>query len=108
MWHTLSILNSTRFLYLARRQEEIKTALQLWEALEERELLGVYNTKLLHELLEVSGGGRKDLLRIVEKYDGLPVHPPLPLGSHGYNPPNMTSQGWLWSGLFSARQTKFH
>ena len=36
-----------------RRQEEIKSALHLWEALEEREMLGVHNTRFLRELLQV-------------------------------------------------------
>ncbi len=56
-----------------RRLEEIKTALNLWEALEERELLGVYNTRFLRELLQTTGEGRTDLLRIVQCYDGQPT-----------------------------------
>ena len=56
-----------------RKQEEIKSALHLWEALEERELLGVHNTRFLRELLQTSGEGRTDLLRVVQCYDGLPV-----------------------------------
>ncbi len=56
-----------------RKLEEIKSALHLWEALEERELLGVYNTRFLKELLQTSGEGRTDLLRIVQCFDGLPV-----------------------------------
>lgn len=52
-----------------RRQEEIESAFELWEALEERDKLSASNTKFLKYLLEISTESRKDVLNILEDFE---------------------------------------
>ena len=50
-----------------RRMEEIKSALQLFEALEEREMLGSDNLGTLRQLLVDASEGRTDLVSLLDK-----------------------------------------
>ena len=52
-----------------RRQEEIESAFDLWEALEERDKLNATNTQFLKYLLQISTESRKDVLKILEDYE---------------------------------------
>ena len=52
-----------------RESEEIKTPLQLFIALEKRELLGAHHTEFLKELLKTCGAGKLDGLRLIESYE---------------------------------------
>ena len=62
-----------------RRQEEIQTSLELWEALEERDELSSTNTAFLRELLQSSTDNRTDLINILNSYEscqrGTPTSP---------------------------------
>ncbi len=50
-------------------QEEIESALQLWAALEERDLLSLDNTQFLRDILSTCTGGRKDLILTLDKFE---------------------------------------
>ena len=52
-----------------RRQEDIESAFDLWEALEERDKLSAEDTTFLKYLLGISTENRTDLLNILEKYE---------------------------------------
>ncbi|KAL3875397.1 hypothetical protein ACJMK2_033349 [Sinanodonta woodiana] len=52
-----------------RESEKIKTAIDLWDALEDREYIGRDNLEQLKHLLRSCMDGRTDGLRIVEDYE---------------------------------------
>ena len=51
-----------------RHLETVKSAVKLWEALEERTLIAPGNLEFLKDILRHSGGGRTDLLGIVDRF----------------------------------------
>ncbi len=51
-----------------RKQEEIHTAIELWEALEERDKLNPDDTTFLREILQSGTENRTDLISILDNY----------------------------------------
>jgi hypothetical protein len=54
-----------------RERDQIKSAIQLWTALEKREYLGISDTKFLKDLLKSCMKGHVEALTILEKYERL-------------------------------------
>ena len=54
-----------------RERDQIKSAIQLWTALEKREYLGPSNTKFLKELLNSCMRGHVEALIVLENYEQL-------------------------------------
>ncbi|KAK3607142.1 hypothetical protein CHS0354_034298 [Potamilus streckersoni] len=74
-----SMLFALKEVIKKRESEKIKTAIDLWDALEDRDRLGPNNLEFLKELLRLCMDGRTDGLRIVEDYEvKRDQRPPLP------------------------------
>lgn len=73
--HLLSERDLQSMKYLCRdliprgRLENIEDPLDLWDALEQRDQLGVNNTRFLRQLLTYGTEGRRDLLSILQNYE---------------------------------------
>ncbi|XP_064614714.1 FAS-associated death domain protein-like [Liolophura sinensis] len=73
--HQLSERDLQSMKYLCRdliprgRLESIEEPIELWDALEQREQLGVNNTRFLKQLLIYGTEGRRDLLSILQNYE---------------------------------------
>lgn len=69
------------------KQEEINTGVDLWDALEERDLLGPTDTRFLRYILESATNRRIDVLNILAVYENgggpAPISGPLPYNGRG-------------------------
>ncbi|XP_045214860.2 FAS-associated death domain protein-like [Mercenaria mercenaria] len=71
----VTVLNTMKFkcdrIIKGRERDQIKSAIQLWTALEKREYLGLSKTDFLKELLKSCMRGQVEALNMVENYERL-------------------------------------